>query len=102
MIGFDFYELVHGKDVAMVKTQLSTTASESKEEKTDLKKPDVFKENIGNAEGISPGAKRSFLCRMKKGAKAEDIKNMATKASTRKTKSNVFIDDNDPVPSKSR
>ena len=100
MIGSDFYELVHSRDVAMVKTQLSTTASESREEITDIQKPDVFKISIGNAETLCPGAKRSFLCRMKKGAKAEDIKNITTKANNRKTQANVFVDDNDPVLSK--
>ncbi|XP_028410576.1 protein cycle-like isoform X2 [Dendronephthya gigantea] len=97
MIGFDFYELVHSKDVAMVKTQLSTTASEGKDEKSYIKKPDVVEESIGNAENLCPGAKRSFLCRMKKVTNAEDIKNMGTKSTTRKTKANVFVDDNDTV-----
>lgn len=100
MVGFDFYELVHSKDVSMMKTQLSITASDSKEEKSDPKKSSILKEGLENCVNLCPGAKRSFLCRMKKGAKLEDLKNLGTKPSIRKTKANVLVDETDPVLSK--
>ncbi len=100
MVGFDFYELVHSKDVSMVKTQLSITASDSKEETTDSRKSSTLKGGIENSEYLCPGAKRSFLCRMKKGAKPEDIMNMGVKTSIRKTKANIMVDEQDPVLSK--
>ena len=100
MMGFDFFELVHSKDVPMVKTQLSTTASDSKEEKNESKMSSSLKDGMENSENLCPGAKRSFLCRMKKGVKAEDMENMGTKATIRKTKANVLVDEKYPVLSK--
>ena len=100
MVGFDFYELVHNKDVSMVKAQLSTTASDIKEDKFDVKKPSALKEVIENSGSLCPGAKRSFLCRMKMGTKMENVKNVATNTSIRKTKANVFVDDKNPILSK--
>ena len=97
MVGFDFYELVHNKDVSMVKSQLYTTSSDIKEEKLNVKKSSMLKEEIDNSDNICPGAKRSFLCRVKTGATADDVKNIATKTSSRKTKPNVFLDEKDPV-----
>ncbi|CAB4020671.1 Aryl hydrocarbon receptor nuclear translocator 1 [Paramuricea clavata] len=97
MVGFDFYEFVHRKDITMVKNQLSTTASESKEEKTIPKNSSILKEGIEISGNLCPGAKRSFLCRMKKGAKADDIMSMGTKTSITKTKGNVMVDETDPV-----
>ncbi|CAB4023334.1 Scavenger receptor cysteine-rich type 1 M130 [Paramuricea clavata] len=97
MVGFDFYEFVHRKDLTMVKTQLATTASESNEEKTDSKNSFILEEGIENSGNLCPGAKRSFLCRMKKGAKADDIMSMGTKTSITKTKGNVMVDETDPI-----
>ncbi|XP_028410585.1 protein cycle-like [Dendronephthya gigantea] len=97
MVGLDFYELVHDEDVAMVRTHISTAVSESKDRETEVKKSDVFEESIRNAANLCPGAKRSFLCRMKKVANAEDIKNMGTKTTIWRTKKYVFVDDNDPI-----
>lgn len=97
MVGFDFYELVHKKDVSMVKTQLYTTSSDMKEEKLDVKKSSMLKEEIDGSDNICPGAKRSFLCRMKKGAMADDVKNIGTKISSRKTKTNVLLDEKDLI-----
>ena len=97
MVGFDFYELVHKKDVSMVKTQLYTTSSDVKEEKLDVKKSSMLKEEINSSDNICPGAKRSFLCRMKKGATADDVKNIGTKTSSRKTKTNALLDEKDPI-----
>ena len=94
MVGLDFYEFVHRKDITMVKTQLSTTASVCKEEKTVSKNSSILKEGIQNSGNLCPGAKRSFLCRMKKGAI------MGTKTSITKTKGNVMVDETDPVLSK--
>ena len=100
MVGFGFYDLVHSKDVSMVKAQLDTTVSDTKEGKTDSKKYPVSNEIIENSGCLCPGAKRSFLCHMKKGAEAEDKMSMGTKTSIRKTKTNVSLDEKENVLSK--
>ncbi|CAB4013007.1 reverse transcriptase [Paramuricea clavata] len=100
MVGFDFYEFVHRKDITMVKTQLATTASESKEEETDSKNSFILEEGIENSGNLCPGAKRSFLCRMKKGAKADVVISLGTNTSIAKTKGTVMVDETDPVLSK--
>lgn len=97
MVGFDFYELVHSKDLSMVKSQLYTTSSDIKEETLDVKKSSMLKEEIDSSDNICPGAKRSFVCRMKIGATADDVKNIGTKTSSRKTKTNLCLDEKDPV-----
>ena len=84
----------------MVKTQLSTTASESKEGKTVSKYSSILKEGIENSGNLYPGAKRSFICRMKKASKADGIMSMGTKTSITKTKGNVMVDETDHVLSK--
>jgi hypothetical protein len=99
MVGFDFCEFVHRKDITMVKTQLSTTVSEE-EEKTVSKNSFILKEVIENSGNLCPGAKRSFICRMKKAAKADGIMRMGTKTSITKTKGNVMADETDHVISK--
>ena len=99
MVGLDFCEFVHRKDITMVKTQLSTTVSEE-EEKTVSKNSFILKEVIENSGNLCPGAKRSFICRMKKAAKEHGTMSMGTKTSTTKTKGNVMVDETDPVLSK--
>jgi hypothetical protein len=100
MVGFNFYELVHSKDVSMVKTQLFTTVSDSKEEKSDPQKVPLLNELIENSGDLCPGAKRSFLCHMKKGGKPEDKIGMGTKTSLRKSKPDVLLNEGESVLSK--
>lgn len=91
---------MHSKDIAMVKTQLSITASDSKEEKSVCEKSSILKEGMEKSDNLCPGAKRSFLCRMKKAAKAENLLTTGAKTSIKRTKANVMVDDRDTVLSK--
>ena len=104
MVRSNLYELVHSKDVAMIKNQLSLTATNGKKgEVVDVNVAPVVKENVEKSGKLCPGAKRSFLCRMKRGAKLENfekphtIESSETSSNARKTKGNVPVDEKNHI-----
>ena len=83
-----FYDFVHSDDVVNIKKQLSTIANNDANVKTDIKQI--------KSDRLCPGAKRSFLCRMKKGA-IRQISADKQFSSVRGTKDGVLLDESSHV-----
>ena len=72
MVQKNLYDMVHPKDIPMIKKQLTAIVSNTKKgEAADINSTPDLKETVENSGILCPGAKRSFLCRMNSGVKVK-------------------------------
>ena len=75
LVGHSFFDLVHAKDVAKIKEQLSYSLAAPREKLGDAKTEVTLKtEAQQSSNRLCSGARRSFFCRMKCGTKGKKIK----------------------------